>query len=87
MGACLVNMGAVILSAGLRGKVSREVRMLGMSVGMTLAAMDLYYALRRRIAPTYLINAGAQLAFAGLWGISSARGARELHRKPEPAFA
>lgn len=88
VGACLVNMGAVLLSAGLRGKVSRELRMLGVGTAVSFAAMDIYYAaVRRRIAPTYLVNAAAQLTFAALWGAASAREAREVQRAPEPAFA
>ena len=88
VGACLANIGGALAAAGARGKVSRELRLLGIGVGLSFAAMDFYYAgVRRRISPVYLLNGAAQLAFAALWGVTEAYEAHELHRAPEAAFA
>lgn len=88
VGACMVNIGSTLVVAGLRGKVSRELRLLGISTALTFASMDVYYALiRRRIKPTYLFNAAGQVACALLWAVAEAREAREVVRPPEPAFA
>src|SRR5437016_5278147 len=65
VGACLANIGGALLCAGARGKVAREVRILGISTALSFAAMDLWAgAIRRRRSPVYLLNGLAQLAFA-----------------------
>lgn len=88
VGACLANMGGALVAAGARGKVSRELRMLGIGVGLSFAAMDFYYAgIRRRISPVYLLNGATQLAFAAFWGATEVHDSRELRRAPEAAFA
>ncbi len=88
VGACLANMGVALAAAGARGKVSRELRMLGIGVGLSFAAMDFYYAgVRLRISPVYLLNGAAQLAFAALWGATEVQESREIGRPPEAAFA
>ena len=87
-GACLANIGTALLGAGARGKVSRELRMLGVGTALACAGMEVYAALvRRRATAIGLVDAAIQLAFAGLWGITALREARELQRPPEPAFA
>ena len=81
-------MGAALLAAGARGKVSRELRLLGIGVGLSFAARDLYYAgFRRRISPVFLLNGAVQLAFAAAWGVTGVNESRELRRAPEAAFA
>jgi hypothetical protein len=88
VGACLANVGAVLLAAGARGKVARELRLLGAGVGLSFAAMDFYYAgVRRRISPVYLLNGAASLALVALWGLAEVREAKESMTAPEPAFA
>ena len=88
VGACLANMGLALTAAGARGKVSRELRLLGIGVGLSFAAMDFYYAgVRRRISPVFLLNGAAQLAFAALWGATEVSESLEIRRAPEAAFA
>jgi len=88
VGACLANVGAALGAAGARGKVARELRILGMSTALSFAAMDLWYAgARRRISRVYLLNGLAQLGFAGLWGVAEWLETRDAHRVPEAAFA
>ena len=86
--ACLANAGAALAFAGARGKVAREVRILGFTTALSLAAMDAWYAgVRRRSAPLNLLNAAAQLGFAAAWGYAEWRENLDLRRLPEAAFA
>jgi hypothetical protein len=88
LGACLVNVGAALAAAGLRGKVSRELRLLGVGVGLSFAAIQIQdLAARRRLSPLHLVNGAVQLAFAALWGAAALREIREARRPPEAAFA
>src|SRR2546430_6809086 len=81
VGACLANIGAALGAAGARGKVARELRILGMSTAVSFAAMDLWYAgARRRISRVYLLNGLAQFGFAALWGAAEWLGTRDAPR-------
>ena len=87
-GAVIANIGAALALAGARGKVSREMRLLGAASAATLAAVDFHYAgSRRRISPVYLIDGVVQAATVALWGLAALRELRETQRAPEPAFA
>jgi len=87
-GAMIANVGAALAMAGARGKVSREMRILGAGAAASLAVVDFHYAgARRRISPVYLIDGAVQLATAALWGLAALRDVRERQRPPEPAFA
>jgi len=88
VGACLANIGAALAASGARGKVARELRVLGAGTALSFAAMDFWYAgFRRRISRIYLLNGATQLAFAAAWGYAAWRESRDAHRPPEPAFA
>ncbi|HYY53389.1 MAG TPA: hypothetical protein VE755_10980 [Myxococcales bacterium] len=88
VGACLANIGAALGASGARGKVARELRILGMSTALSFAAMDLWYAgARRRISRVYLLNGLAQLGFAAAWGAAEWLESRDARRVPEAAFA
>lgn len=88
VGACMANIGAALAAAGARGKVAREVRILGISTALSFAAMDIWYAgIRRRISPVHLLNGAAQLGFAAAWGYAEWRETLDVRRAPEPAFA
>ena len=88
VGACLANIGAALGAAGARGKVARELRVLGATTALSFAAMDFWYAaIRRRISRVYLGNGAMQLAFAAAWGYAAWRESRDAHRPPEAAFA
>jgi len=78
-GACLANVGAALVASGARGKVSRELRILGAGIGLTLAALDL--------RDHRTIEGIAQLAFAVLWGAAEIKEVNAARRPPEPAFA
>jgi len=77
-----------LAAAGARGKVARELRLLGTSTALTFAAMDFWYAgIRRRISRGYLVNGTIQLGFAAAWAFAAWRENRDAHRLPEAAFA
>jgi hypothetical protein len=65
VGGLVTSMGAAMVAGALRDEPPAEV--VGMAAGAagTLAAIDVVYVARRRIAPTYLLDAAAQLALLG----------------------
>ncbi len=88
VGVCWANLGAALLSAGARGKVSQELRLAAASTALTFAAMDFWYAgPRRRISPVYLANGALELGFAAAWAVAELRDRRAARRRPEAAFA
>jgi hypothetical protein len=58
----LVGAVGLGLGAGARDTVSSETRVLAAGTALSLAAADVWYAARGRIAKTYLIDAVAQIA-------------------------
>ena len=62
VGAIVTAVGAALVSGARSGRVTPELRLLGAGSAASLAAIDIVYVARRRIAPTYLLDAGAQLA-------------------------
>jgi hypothetical protein len=67
-GALVTVAGAGLLAAASRRQAPAET--VAMAAGWTasLAAIDVVYVARRRIAPTYLVDAAAQLALLGALG-------------------
>ena len=66
----LVTVVGVALLAGVRsGRVTPELRAIAAGSAASLAAIDVVYVAKRRIAPTYLADAAIQLALlSGLAG-------------------
>lgn len=88
VGLCLANLGVALTAAGARGRVAQELRLVAATTGLSLAAMDFWYAgIRRRISPVYLLNGATQLAFAAAWGMAEWRDRNIARRRPEAAFA
>ncbi len=88
VGMCLTTIGLALGAAGARGKVARELRVLGASTALSFAAMDFWYAgVRRRISRVYLANGVVQLGFLAAWTYAAWRESRDAHRPPEAAFA
>lgn len=67
VGLLITVTGIVLAHAGLRGRVSQDVELLAAGSAGALAAVDLYYAGRRRISPVYLLDAALELGLAALW--------------------
>lgn len=64
----MILIGAVLAAAARRGNTRTEITMLGAGSGAVFGAIDVWYVLvRRRIAPTYLLDGVIQLALAVAW--------------------
>ena len=62
VGAVVTVVGAALLSGARSGRMTPELRGLAAGCAAGLAAIDTVYVARRRIAPTYLLDAAAQIA-------------------------
>ncbi len=60
VGVMATVIGAVLEGAGRRRRITREVHLLGTGSAAGFAAIDLYYVLKRRISPVYLLDALAE---------------------------
>lgn len=78
----LLVAGLVLLLAGLRQRVSVDVRLLGMGFALVLALVDLFYVADGTIRPVFLADAVVELLFLGGWAI--ARRAPVPPPPPEP---
>jgi len=88
VGLCMANIGAALGAAGARGRVARELRVLGVTSALSFAGMDFWYAgIRRRISPVYLVNGVVQLGFVASWAFAEWREKQDARRLPEAAFA
>ena len=69
MGVLVTAVGAGIVSAASRDRVTPELAEIAKGCAVGLAAIDITYVARGRIATTYLADAAAQLAL-----LAAARG-------------
>ena len=67
-------IGAVLLLAGFRSRVTQEIKILGIAGAAGLAGIDIYYALSNVIWDIYLIDAAGELALLLLWFWAGSRG-------------
>ena len=63
VGAVVAVIGYAVASAVRHDRVTSETVALAAGSAASLAAIDVVYVARRRIAPTYLIDAAVQVAF------------------------
>jgi hypothetical protein len=77
VGAIVTTVGAALLSGARSGRITPELRGLAAGCAVGLAAIDTVYVARRQIAPTYLLDALAQVA------VLAALAAR-ARRRPSP---
>jgi hypothetical protein len=66
-GGMVAALGAVMLLSGIKRRGETEVGLAAGAVGATLAVADVYYVAKGRIAPSYLLDAMAELPFAFYW--------------------
>jgi hypothetical protein len=62
-GVLVTAVGAGLVSAAVRDRVTPEIAAIAAGCAAGLAAIEVVYSFRRRIAPTYLADAAVQLAF------------------------
>ncbi len=74
VGALITAIGGTLLSAGRSRRVVPEVAALAGGRAVALAAVDVLYVARRRIAPVYLLDAVGELALAAGWALALTRG-------------
>jgi len=88
IGMLIANAGLALTSAGARGRVARELRVLGVGSALGFAAVDFWYAgSRRRISRVYLADGVVELGLAAAWAYAAWRENRDARRLPEAAFA
>ncbi len=63
VGAVVAVIGCAVASAVRHDRVTTETVALAAGSAASLAAIDVVYVVRRRIAPTYLIDAVVQVVF------------------------
>jgi hypothetical protein len=73
VGVLVTVIGAVIVSAARRRRITNEIVLLAVGSALGLAAIDLIYALSGRISPIYLADAAVEIGLAGAWGLGRAR--------------
>jgi hypothetical protein len=61
VGGLVTVIGGALVSAALRRDTSHELIGVAMGSAATLAAIDVVYVAKGAIAPTYLIDAGAEV--------------------------
>ncbi len=76
VGVLIVVIGAVLLLGARRRAVGPEVTLLAVGSAVSLAGVDLVYALSDRIWDVYLLDALAEIGLVVLWGIAWARRGR-----------
>lgn len=79
VGALVTPVGAAMLSAVARGRVTPEITALTAGCALGLAALDITYVARGRIRWTYLLDAAAQASLLGALAAFSRR------RRADPA--
>ena len=81
----IVAVGAVLLQAGVRNRVTPEVRSLGAGSALALMSCDAYYVAKGRISPVYLLDGAAEVPFAVAW-LASLVVPRRVEAPPAPVM-
>lgn len=71
VGGLIGVVGGALCSAGLRDRVTPEIRALGAGSAAVLTAIDITYVARERIPPVYLLDAAAEIALVAAWWASA----------------
>jgi hypothetical protein len=73
VGVLVTVVGAVLVSASRRRRITDEIVILAVGSALGLAGIDLIYALSGRISAVYLADAVAEIGLAALWVIGRRR--------------
>jgi hypothetical protein len=82
VGALITAIGGTLLMAGLRRRVTPEVRLLGAGSAAAFIAVDVIYTAKRRISRVYLLDAAVELALLAGWAVAEARKPQRRERQP-----
>lgn len=75
VGVLVSMIGAVLLLAAIRQGFDLEVVALALGSAIGLTAIDIWYVIRKVIAPIYLVDAVAESALVALWIVAERNGA------------
>ena len=67
VGVLVTVIGAVLLLAGRRRRVTDEIVLLALGSALGLAAIDVIYAVSGRVSAVYLADALVEVGLALLW--------------------
>jgi hypothetical protein len=74
VGALVTVIGGVLLTAGWRRRVTRDVLLLGIGAALSLATIDVVYVAAGQISRIYLLDAVAEVGLAIAWALAKRRG-------------
>ena len=74
IGGLIAVVGATLTVAGLRRRVTPEVRLLGAASAAALSAADVWFVRRGRISKVYLLDVVAEAPFLAAWALAGRRG-------------
>jgi hypothetical protein len=74
VGALVTVIGGVLLTAGWRRRVTRDVLLLGIGAALSLATIDVVYVAAGQISRIYLLDAVAEVGLAIGWALAKRRG-------------
>ncbi|WP_257459455.1 hypothetical protein [Archangium lipolyticum] len=83
VGALIAVVGGTLLAAGLRRRVSPELKLLATGSAASLAAVDVIYS-PQRISPVYLLDAVAEGVLIAGWCVAGARTWKRQGVQPPP---
>lgn len=69
-GVLITAIGATLLSAGRRGRLTPEIPLLAVGSAAGLTTIDVVYVTKGRIAPVYLLDAAAEIALIAAWAVA-----------------
>lgn len=78
VGLLLASIGATLVAGARAPGAQRPTRLLGATSAGALAAIDLFFASKRRISPVYFLDAALQLTFLASWLVPD----RSAEKKP-----
>ena len=81
VGALITVIGGTLLAAGLRRRVTPEIRLLGVGSAAAFTLVDVIYTAKRRIAPVYLLDAVVEVGLIAGWGVAYARSRGKLGQR------
>jgi hypothetical protein len=74
VGALVTVIGGVLLMAGRRRRVTRDVALLGIGAALSFATIDLVYVSAGRISRIYLLDAVVEAGLCAAWALAKRRG-------------
>ena len=66
-GVLITAIGAGLTGAGLRGRVTPDMKLVAVGAAAGLTAIDVVYVARWRISRVYLLDAVAEVGLIGAW--------------------